>query len=62
VRRVYIGTHNHEVEEGLRREMNGIGWQCVYDYPCLSTVETEFGSIAFDDGVQAWLNPRPNLS
>ncbi|SEC61115.1 methyltransferase, FkbM family [Rhizobiales bacterium GAS191] len=58
VRRLYIGTHNHEVEEGLRCEMRGIGWQCVYDYPCLSTVETEFGPIVFGDGAQSWTNPR----
>jgi len=58
VRRLHIGTHNHELEEGLRCEMRGIGWQCICDYPCLSTVQTEFGSVYFDDGVQTWINPR----
>ena len=29
----------------------------VADYGCGQTCETDFGTVAFDDGVQSWINP-----
>lgn len=58
VRRVFIGTHNHEAEERLRSSFLAHGWLCDYDFPCESTNETPWGAILFEDGVQAWRNPR----
>jgi hypothetical protein len=58
VRRVYVGTHNREVEARLRALFRGLGWTSVYDFPGGGTSETAWGRIMFEDGVQAWLNPR----
>jgi FkbM family methyltransferase len=58
VRRVHIGTHPGDNEERLRVLFNRLGWHCVRDFPWGRTSETEFGRIAFQDGVQTWVNPR----
>jgi FkbM family methyltransferase len=58
VRRVYVGTHNREVEARLRALFRGLGWTSIYDFPGGGTSETAWGRIMFEDGVQAWLNPR----
>jgi len=58
VKRVHIGTHSPEIEEGLRALFNNLGWKCLYDYPGKRTNDTPYGAIYFDDGVQAWFNQR----
>jgi FkbM family methyltransferase len=58
VKRLYIGTHTPEVEQRLRRSLESNGWTPMLDYKVGTTVETEYGSIAFGDGVQFWINPR----
>lgn len=58
VKRVHIGTHSSLIEEGLHRLFGRLGWKCVRSFPCGETVETEWGSIPFGDGVQTWLNPE----
>jgi FkbM family methyltransferase len=57
-KRVHIGTHSTEVETGLRDLFSRHGWECSNDYPCLATNQTPYGEIVFDDGVQAWKNPK----
>jgi len=57
VRRIHIGTHNAIVEKGLRRIFSDNGWLNIWDYQCNNTNETPYGSIFFQDGVQAWVNP-----
>jgi FkbM family methyltransferase len=57
VRRVHIGTHNRYVEVALRAIFEEMGWEKAFDYPCLATAETDFGTITFQDGVQSWRNP-----
>jgi FkbM family methyltransferase len=57
VRRVYVGTHNREVEARLRAMFRRLGWTSVYDFPSGGASETAWGRIMFEDGVQAWLNP-----
>jgi hypothetical protein len=37
--------------------MSSHSWENVNDYPGQSTVETPYGTIQFDDGVQTWVNP-----
>lgn len=58
VRRVHIGTHSAEVEAQIRATLSGAGWRPRWDFPCKSEVRTPFGRVSFNDGVQAWHNPR----
>ena len=57
VKKVHIGTHNQSVEIGLRGLFEGMRWKKLRDYPCGQTIQTEFGSLHFEDGVQTWINP-----
>jgi len=57
-KRLHIGTHSHEVEARLRLTLRRAGWYKLWDFPCLSTVNTTFGVVRFGDGVQGWINPR----
>jgi FkbM family methyltransferase len=58
VRRLYVGTHDADVEVRLRGLFEGLGWKAIYDFPSNSTSETDWGRIIFEDGAQTWLNPR----
>ena len=58
VKRLHVGTHLPEIEIGLRELLRAHGWKCLADYPVGRTSQTSFGAIAFQDGVQSWLNPR----
>ncbi len=58
VKRLHIGTHNHEIEENLRKLLRGLGWICEEDFPCHSTQDTVYGRIGFVDGVQAWVKSK----
>jgi len=58
VRRMHIATHSEVVEQRLRTTLNAAKWICLRDWPCGKTCKTEFGSVAFTDGVQTWVNPR----
>jgi len=58
VMRLHIGTHSLEVEERLRTCLHGAGWTLLRDFPCLGSRDTPYGSVAFGDGVQSWINPR----
>jgi FkbM family methyltransferase len=56
VKRLHIGTHSHEIEDGLRSTLRRRGWNCQFDFPCLSKSETPWGPVDFADGVQSWRN------
>jgi FkbM family methyltransferase len=58
VKRVHIGTHEHDIELSLRQLFSSMGWECRYDYPCKRKSVTPFGKIAFQDGVQDWVNTK----
>lgn len=58
VKRLHIGTHSPEIEEGLRTLLKGHGWKCLADYGVGRANETPYGTIQFQDGVQSWVNPR----
>jgi len=58
VKRLHVGTHNHDVESRIRVAMNNAGWTNVWDFPCRSVVDTPYGEIEFQDGVSSWLNPH----
>jgi hypothetical protein len=58
VKRLHIGTHGVEIEAGLRQLFSDHGWRCLADYSLQKTSETPWGVIAFDNGVQSWVNPR----
>jgi len=57
VKRVYVETHKAHIERSLRSLFRRLGWDSVHDCPGWSTVQTEFGKIAFVGGGQTWLNP-----
>lgn len=57
VRCIHVRTHSAAIEAQLRDVFGELGWNCRNDYPSLSTSETPFGEIAFQDGVQTWINP-----
>jgi FkbM family methyltransferase len=58
VKRLHIGTHGVEIEAGLRQLFSDHGWRCLADYSLQKASETPWGVIAFDNGVQSWVNPR----
>jgi FkbM family methyltransferase len=58
VKRLHIGTHSAEIEAGLKQLLSDHGWRCLACYPLLTTSETPFGAISFENGVQSWVNPR----
>ena len=58
VRRLHIGTHSTEVENRIRSILGANGWRCRWDFSCNSTVRTPYGKMRFQDGVQAWSNPK----
>jgi FkbM family methyltransferase len=58
VRRLHIGTHSTEIEAQIKATLSGAGWRQCWDFPCRSEVRTPYGHVSFEDGVQAWLNPR----
>ena len=57
VKRVHIGTHGQRIEEGLRSLFARLGWRCLRCFPSGARIDTEWGTISFQDGVQTWLNP-----
>ena len=58
-RRVYIGIHEPaSIATELTELFTKHGWNNEASYPCLSEVETPFGTISFTDGCQYWVNPR----
>lgn len=58
VRHIHIGTHSAEIEEHLRTIFRSRGWHACFDYPGHGRRSTPYGEIEFEDGVQAWRNPR----
>lgn len=58
VKRLHIGTHGKEIEDGLRKLLSSHGWRCLFDYSLFSKAETPWGTIDFENGVQSWANPR----
>jgi FkbM family methyltransferase len=58
VKRLHIGTHGKEIEDGLRQLLLAHGWHCLRDYSLFSAGETPWGRVDFENGVQSWVNPR----
>ncbi len=58
VKRVHIGTHGEDVEVRCRRLFTRLGWEKRNDFMAGADVETVYGRIGFQDGVQTWINPR----
>ena len=58
VRRIHIGTHTTAAESGLRTLFQDLGWKSMFDFPSGSCSPTLWGNIAFQDGVQSWINPH----
>jgi FkbM family methyltransferase len=58
VKRVHVGTHSGPIENCLRTFFRQLGWDNRNDYSCGQEQLTPYGRIAFQDGVQTWVNPR----
>jgi FkbM family methyltransferase len=54
VKRVHIGTHSSENERRLRVLFGALGWENLNDYASGTEVDTPWGRIKFQDGVQTW--------
>jgi FkbM family methyltransferase len=57
VKRVLVGTHSGEIEAGLRRLFDALGWRCQHDVAMNKPVRVEDTIIELGDGVQVWINP-----
>jgi FkbM family methyltransferase len=58
VRIIHIGTHSRLLEDRVRDIFRKAGWLPRFDFPNFSNTPTEYGTLAFYDGVQSWANPR----
>ena len=58
VRMIHLGTHSVEVEAALRNAFQRWGWICQWDFSLMGERQTPFGTVYFEDGVQAWINPE----
>jgi FkbM family methyltransferase len=58
VKRVFVATHDHENEDGVRAVFRSLGWNSVYDYPCTGESDTPWGRVMFEDGAQVWRNKK----
>jgi len=58
VKLAHIGTHTSEIESGLRKTFNELGWVKRFDFSLLGERETPYGKLSFNDGVQSWLNTK----
>jgi len=57
VGRVHVGTHDPANEARVRALFERLGWECRFAFPGHSQSETPWGPVAFQDGVQSWVNP-----
>jgi len=58
VKRVLIGTHSTEIEEGLRKLFGALNWRCQYDVPLNGKIAVGDVHVTLGDGVQVWINPK----
>jgi FkbM family methyltransferase len=56
VKRVLIGTHSPEIEQGLRCLFTGLNWTCQYDLPMKGRIIVDGTVVTLGDGVQVWIN------
>ena len=56
IKRIHIGTHGNGIEQNLERMFHDLNWICEFNYPCNTELDTEFGRVSFQDGVQVWKN------
>lgn len=58
VKRLHIGTHSRRIDGGIIQVMSKAGWTCKRAYLCNSEMDTPYGPMPFEDGVQTWTNPK----
>ncbi len=58
VKRIHIGTHTRDIEQGLRALFREHAWYKRNDYEVGGVELTQWGRISFNNGVQTWINPR----
>ncbi len=57
VKRVLVGTHSIDIEDGLRRLFSELGWRAQYDFSLNSELHINDAVVTLGDGVQVWINP-----
>jgi len=58
VRRVLIGTHSETIHTNIERLFQHWGWTCKANLPFRKRIQTEYGELITEDGLQHWVNPR----
>lgn len=58
IKRMHIGTHSREIEDGLIPLLESNGWVVERFYPTQSVVQAEFGRLATLDGIISCRNAR----
>lgn len=58
VKRLHIGTHSNQIDADLIATMSDANWLNVRTYLSKHSQETPVGTIAFQDGIQTWMNPK----
>jgi hypothetical protein len=58
VKRIVIGTHSEDVEQGLDRIFHDHAWKPIFQYGLNRTHETPWGTISLVDGVYSYENPH----
>ena len=56
VRVMHIAVHSPEVAAQVRGVFQRAGWLNAFSFPCGSKAATPFGTFAFQDGIETWVN------
>lgn len=52
-----IGTHTHEIEDGLGKLFTSLGWVSQYGAPLDGYINVKGKLVEIGDGAQSWINP-----
>lgn len=57
VRRLHVGTHSRKIHRHVKERLSELGFAIEFDYPPRSLARTQYGPVAFDDGILAGDGP-----
>jgi hypothetical protein len=72
IKMINVGTHSHGIEKNLYKFFIDLGWNCLFNIPMntrvefnimkksLTNISFKTKPIQFGDGVQIWINEKPN--
>eukprot|EP00438_Fugacium_kawagutii_P009899 Skav216392 [mRNA] locus=scaffold457:60679:61287:+ [translate_table: standard] len=61
VGRLHVGTHSREIHRHVKERLLELGFAIEFDYLPRSLARTEYGPVAFDDGILAGDGPEAKL-